>query len=44
MKKVDMKNPQFPAFGVIERNILTVKMIDMVSICEKENNDKINMA
>ena len=31
-----MKNPKFPAFGVIERNILTVKMIDMVPIYEKE--------
>ena len=36
MKKVDMKNPKFPAFGVIERNILTVKMINMVPICEKK--------
>ena len=40
---MDMKNPKFPAFDVIERNILTVKMMDMVPICEKNNNNKINM-
>ena len=37
---MDMKDPKFLVFGVIERNVLTVKMIDMEPITEKVNMAK----